>query len=178
MDALDHATRRRVYDLVRRAPGAHLREIARLLELSITLADYHLRFLEKHELVSHSMDGEFKRFYPRSVFGDASAVPALEDADKRLLAFLRQRVPRSVLLRLLEVEQSFHRDLLEAAQVSPSTLSHHLRKMVQGGVLLWTSERMYRVADPRRAARLSVAYDIATADQVDVFLRVWGEFRL
>ena len=49
--------RRALYEFVRASPGYHLREIARSTNLSITLADYHLRFLERHELVSSAMDG-------------------------------------------------------------------------------------------------------------------------
>jgi predicted transcriptional regulator len=51
-DVLAVRARKALYEFVRASPGYHLREIARALGLSITLADYHLRFLEKHELVS------------------------------------------------------------------------------------------------------------------------------
>src|SRR3972149_6933387 len=67
--------RRRLCEFVRANPGFHLRELARATDLSITLADYHLRFLEKHELVSSAMDGEYKRFYPRDALGDAGGRP-------------------------------------------------------------------------------------------------------
>ena len=176
-DVLAHDTRRRVFELVRKVPGAHLREIARVLDLSITLVDYHLRFLAKHGLVSFTMDGEYKRCYPRYAAGDAESKAALDDMDKRILGFLRQRVPRAVLLRLLEVEEAPHKDLLGVAGVSPSTLSHHLRKMVLAG-LLESAASGYRIVDPLRVARLSVTYDIATPDQVEAFQRVWGEFRV
>jgi len=177
MEPLGQETRRRIYELVRAQPGAHLREIARLLGLSITLVDYHLRFLAKHELVGFTADGEYKRCYPRYAPGDAEAKPALDEADKRVLALLRQRVPLALLLRLLEVEEAAHGALLPFSGVSPSTLSHHLKKMVSAGVVRPTAAG-YRVADPRRVARLSLLYKIATPDQVAVFLRVWGEFRL
>jgi len=39
-------------------------------------------------------------------------------------------------------------------------------------------DRRYRVGDGKEVARLMVTYDLATSDQVDVFLRVWGEFRI
>ena len=52
-------TRKDLYDFVRKNPGFHLRELSRALGLSITLADYHLRFLERHELITSAMDGEY-----------------------------------------------------------------------------------------------------------------------
>jgi alkyl hydroperoxide reductase subunit AhpC len=39
-------------------------------------------------------------------------------------------------------------------------------------------DRGYRVVDPRVVARLMTTYELATADQVDTFIRVWGEFRI
>jgi len=39
-------------------------------------------------------------------------------------------------------------------------------------------ERGYRVVDPKTVARLMTTYELATSDQVDTFIRVWGEFRL
>ena len=172
-------TRRELYQYVRSNPGFHLREIARVLNLSITLADYHLRFLEKNELVSWTMDGEYKRYYPRSLPGDAAARPALSDDEKRVLAYLRQPVPFRVLAFLMEREAATHKEILEHVPVSPSTLSHHLKKMQYAGILARVEDRGgYRVANPHGVARIMSTYDLATPDQVDTWIQVWGEFRL
>jgi predicted transcriptional regulator len=178
-DVLAVKTRRDLYQYVRQNPGFHLREIARALNLSITLADYHLRFLEKNELVSWTMDGEYKRYYPRSLPGDAEARPALSEDQKRLLAFARQPVPFRILAYLMEREAATHKEILERVPVSPSTLSHHLKKMQHAGILSRAEERGgYRVANPRAVARVMAIYDLATADQIGTWIRVWGEFRL
>ena len=81
-EILSVKTRKDLYDFVRKNPGFHLRELSRALNLSITLADYHLRFLEKHELITSAMDGEYKRFYPRSTPGQAELRAALTEAEK------------------------------------------------------------------------------------------------
>lgn len=178
-DVLAVKTRRDLYQYVRSNPGFHLREIARSMNLSITLADYHLRFLEKHELVSWSMDGEYKRYYPRSRIGDAESRPALSEDEKRVLAYLRQPIPFRVLAFLMEREAASHKEILGHVPVSPSTLSHHLKKMQYAGILGKAEDRSgYRVADPHGVARLMTSYDLASADQIDTWIRVWGEFRL
>ena len=173
-------TRKDLYDFVRRNPGYHLREVSRALGLSITLADYHLRFLEKHELVTSSMDGEYKRFYPRSTPGQADDRPALTDHERQVLAFLRQPVPLRVINYLMERDAATHKQILEQVPVSPSTLSHHLKKMQAAGIIdhAEVKERGYRVLQPKSVARLMTLYELATQDQIDTFIRVWGEFRL
>ncbi len=172
-------TRRDLYQYVRANPGFHLREIARVLNLSITLADYHLRFLERNELVSWTMDGEYKRYYPRSRPGDAAVRAALSDDEKRILAYLRQPVPFRVVAFLMEREAASHKEILEHVPVSPSTLSHHLKKMQYASILARAEDRTgYRVANPHAVARVMTTYDLATADQVGTWIRVWGEFRV
>jgi predicted transcriptional regulator len=173
-------TRKDLYEFVRRNPGYHLREVSRNLNLSITLADYHLRFLEKHELITSTMDGEYKRFYPRSTPGQADARPALTDPERQVLAFLRQPVPLRVINVLMEREAATHKEILEHVPVSPSTLSHHLKKMQAAGIVdrVVLGERGYRIVQPKSVARLMSTYELATPDQIDTFIRVWGEFRL
>jgi predicted transcriptional regulator len=173
-------TRKDLYDFVRKNPGFHLREISRTLDLSITLADYHLRFLERHDLVSSSMDGEYKRFYPRSIPGQSDQRPALTEPERQILAFLRQPMPLRVINFLMEREAATHKEILEHVPVSPSTLSHHLKKMQAVGIIdrVDLRERGYRIVDPKTVARLMSTYELASQDQIDTFIRVWGEFRL
>lgn len=170
--------RKALYDFVRAKPGYHLREIARATNLSITLADYHLRFLQKHELVSSAMDGEYKRFYPRYALGDAEARPALTDREKVMFGLLRQPVPLRAISFLMEREGAFHGEILSRIPISASTLTHHLKKLLRAGVVARDPDQRYRIVDGREVARLMVTYELAGADQVDVFVRVWGEFRL
>ena len=179
-DILAVQTRKDLYDFVRHNPGFHLRELARALNLSITLADYHLRFLERHDLITSSMDGEYKRFYPRSTPGLADPRPALTEADRQILGFLRQPVPLRVMNFLMEREDATHKMILEQVPVSPSTLSHHLKKMHAAGIIdrAESKDRGYRILNPKSVARLMATYELASSDQVDTFIRVWGEFRL
>lgn len=179
-EVLTVRARRALYEFVRDNPGFHLREISRALSLSTTLADYHLRFLEKHLMIVSAMDGEYKRFYARSMPGQADVRPALTDVQRQTLAFLRQPVPLVVINFLMERDAATHKEMLEIVSVSASTLSHHLKKMQGSGLIdhAVPRDRGYRVVDPHMVARLMTTYELATPDQVDTFIRVWGEFRL
>src|SRR2546428_814995 len=151
-EILSVKTRKDLYDFVRKNPGFHLRELSRALNLSITLADYHLRFLEKHELITSAMDGEYKRFYPRSTPGQAEVRAALTEAEKQILAFLRQPVPLKVIDFLMEREGATHKEILDQVPVSPSTLSHDLKKMQGAGVVVHIRHDDRRVVRHRRPA--------------------------
>lgn len=181
-ESLRVETRRRVYAFVRENPGYHLRELARSLGISATLAEYHLHQLEKHEIVASQMNGAYKRYFPRYTPGDPDRLPALSSREKTTLGFLRQRVPLRVLSFLMEREEgATHKEIHGVASVSPATLTHHLKKMVRAGVLIREpagERRGYRVADGREVARILVSYRLVSPGQVDTFLRVWGEFRL
>jgi len=129
--------------------------------------------------VSWTMDGEYKRYYPRSLPGDMESRAALTEDDKRILAYLRQPVPFRVLAFLMERDAASHKDILGHVPVSPSTLSHHLKKMQYAGILARAGDGSgYRVANPLLVARIMSSYDLATPDQIDTWIRVWGEFRL
>lgn len=179
-DILAVQTRKELYRFVRSNPGFHLREIARVLSFSTTLVDYHLRFLEKHDLITSTMDGEYKRFYPRSVPRGEETRSALSSMEKKVLAFLRQPVPMRILAFLMEREAATHKEISEHVSVSPSTVSHHLKKMQLSEIVGHASpkERGYRIASPKEVARLMATYELATSDQIDTFIRVWGEFRI
>jgi len=104
----------------------------------------------------------------------------LSETDRQILAYLRQPVPLRVIAFLMEHEEATHKLILEQVPVSPSTLSHHLKKMQASGVIdrAEGKERGYRILQPKTVARLMATYELATADQIDTFIRVWGEFRV
>ena len=58
---LELETRRKIYDFIQKFPGLHVREISRRLEIPFSTLQYHLRFLEKRELVKAKDDGKYIR---------------------------------------------------------------------------------------------------------------------
>ncbi|MEK6852050.1 MAG: helix-turn-helix domain-containing protein [Candidatus Thermoplasmatota archaeon] len=173
-DPLELESRRRAYELVASAPGLHLREVARRLDLDVRTVEYHLRQLEKHGLMTAIDEGGFRRFFPRTADGRRAEV--VDARDKPTLGLLRKPVPLYVSLVLLTRDAATHGALAKDAGVSPSTLSYHLEKMERMGMLA-RSDTAYVLREPERVARLLYAYR-PTPDLIDCFLDLWEDFAL
>ena len=148
-EALELESRRRLYRRIVDSPGLHLRELQRGSGMAMGALEYHLAALEKAGLVTVRQDAN-KRFFPAE----------MDARDKPVLAFLRQELPRRVLAHALSEAASTKAGLVAALDVPMSTLNHHLRKLVEVGLLVDvrdSREAAYAVADPERVLRLLVA---------------------
>ncbi len=124
-EVLELASRRRIYDIVKRSAGCHLREIKRTAGLSFGSVSYHLSYLKKHHLIKEEKDGNASRYF--------SLDTAIQD--EKLLMLLRQKSVRTILLFIFSNERCTHQDIVAAARLSPSTATWHLRKLLANGVI-------------------------------------------
>ncbi|HUS99823.1 MAG TPA: helix-turn-helix domain-containing protein [Candidatus Thermoplasmatota archaeon] len=67
-DVLDLETRRKIYDIISKNPGLHLSKIADLLSMRISHVEYHVNFLEKHEIITIEKSTGYKRFYLKKFY--------------------------------------------------------------------------------------------------------------
>lgn len=151
----------------------HFSDLVREFEYAPTTVRYHLTVLERERVVSALAIGHYLRYYPREP-GDVFRRDVLSPEEKRTLAVLRQRVPLGVAAELLTGERT-HGSLAAAVAVSPSTLTHHLQRMLAAGVVALRKEgRETRVTlvQPDLVRRLFAQYrpapDLADA-LVDLF---------
>jgi predicted transcriptional regulator len=173
-DPLELESRRRLYELVAGTPGLHLRELARLLDVDVRTALYHLQHLERHGLIGEVEEGRYKRYFPKTTNGRSREI--VDARDKPVLSLLRKRIPLAVTLALLTKRSSTHADLLEHAPVAPSTLSYHLGKMARAGILDREGAE-YRLREPSRVATLLYTHR-PTQDLIDEFVDLWEDFTL
>lgn len=122
---LELGTRRRIYDVVQAHAGCHFREVGRRSGLAEGSARYHLAFLLKHGLIREEREGNTLRYFPCSIASD----------QKKLLGFLRQESVRRILLFILNHENCNHEHIVAFTGLSPSTVSWHLRKLEEGGLV-------------------------------------------
>lgn len=160
--------RRRVYQLIRSHPGLHLRELERRLPISLGDLRYHVDYLEREGLVSSKSDGYRKAYF---------SVRDVSVLDRGLLALLRQRSPRRIVLHLLAGGEATAEDLQAAVGLSRSTLSFHLRKLREAGLVRVRREEgrhLHRLEDEERTARVLLTYRDSFLDTaVDRVLDAW-----
>jgi predicted transcriptional regulator len=179
-EVLELQTRKRIYDEVCRFPGLHLRELSRQLNESVPLIEYHLNFMERYGIVTPITDGQYKRYYPRDPIGSEEKRDTLSSEEKRIMGLLRQKIPLQIVLYLLKNGRGQHKDMLPLMNVSPSTLSHHLNKLVRRGVVEKTAsgeERGYRIRDESKIARLLMSYQPPPGTVVDSFIEIWEQLK-
>lgn len=159
-EALKLECRKRIYECIIQNPGTHFRELQRLLSLSLGSLEYHLRYLEESECISSKSDARFTRYYPRNKFDPES---------KAALAFLRQPLPRGIMLFLLDKPHSNHKQILANFSVNAATLSYHLKRMSDQGVVKADHvgrETFFEVMEPEKIKTLIIVYRRSFLDGV------------
>ena len=161
-------TRQIIYNLVLKNPGLHLSKIAELLNMRISLAEYHLLQMEQENRIIASKEGSYyKRYYAKE--------SEIGDHDKRIVGLLRQGIPLKIVLYLLRNPYSRHKDIMDDLKLTTSTLTYHLRKLVESDIVVTPGfgEKGYFIKNRREIIRFLRKYRIYT--MVESFKDAWGE---
>lgn len=145
-DAVD-PTQRRILDYISAHPGVHLRQICRELGLAMGDVQYHIQRLERDGRINSLRRGLYRFFYVSSLFGDRQ---------REVLSVLTLDTPRELLLSMIEKPDSGQEELARAAAVSQPTVSWHLKRLVQLGIV-----------EKRQSGR-NVTYSVAAADAAEI----------
>lgn len=168
--ALDLENRRRIYQLLLKYPGMYLREMEKELGLAIGVLEYNLSIMEKKEILMVEREGNRKRYFVREQFSSA---------DKATIALLRQEIPRRIVIFLMLHTGASFQDVLAQFKISKSTLSFHIKKLTEAGIVAAEKDgrsTSYTVRDPEDTARVILTYKASFLDAVvDRFAEVWGD---
>lgn len=162
-------TRKKIYELIRDSPGIHLRELERQLNIVVGNLQYHLHYLEKKNLIFSIKDENYVRYFIRDRI--------LEVNERELLSILRRTACRHILMNLLQYGSMNNKDLSVAINLSPSTVSWHLNKLLKAKVI--EKERTgrisnFKIVDPELIAGLLIRYKKSFLDSLlDNFIEMW-----
>ncbi|MFP4000551.1 MAG: winged helix-turn-helix transcriptional regulator [Thermoplasmata archaeon] len=163
--------RKEIYEVIEEYPGLHMREIKRRTGMSVNLVRYHLGQLKKYDIVEEVEEDEYKRYYPKE------GKMRVDFEDKRYLALLREEIPLNVVVYLLSRgKPASHSDIKEELDIAASTLSYHLKKMREKG-LLTQKGREYWLSEPEEVSALLVKYE-PPQDVIDEFIDLWESLSL
>ncbi len=113
-------SRCRIHNTILSHPGLHLREISRMLEISKTTINYHLRQLEKQGLIYHKTYGKYYRYYSLEI-GSKEAM---------ILSFLRKKTSRDIILFFLAHPYASQADISKSLDKHPTTVEFYLKKLL------------------------------------------------
>ena len=169
MDELSElGIRQKIYALILKNPGLHTSKIAEILKISGQLADYHLLYLERNNIIIAIKEKGYKRHYTEGGLGSQ---------DRQRLSILRQKMPLKIVLFLLKNPNSQHKDILKCIGVAPSTLSYHLKKLIKSNIVYARTsgdEKKYLVKDKQEIIQLLIKYK--PFSWIDGFKDLWTDF--
>jgi predicted transcriptional regulator len=171
-EILENEKRRKIFTVIEASPGIHLRELQRILDMPLTTLEYHLSYMTRKGIIFAETEVHHKRYYTKP----------LDPEDKKVLAALRQKRMREIVLTVLANEKAKYQLLADRLKLSHSTLSSYLKYLVNKNILIREKigyENLYTVGDEDRVAKVLIAYKPSFLDKlVDKTLDTWMETRL
>ena len=163
----------KIFALIEKSPGLHLSKIADELRMSAQLAEYHLTQLEKQGLIwgIKKEGGYYRRYYIKN--------GRVGIHDKQVVALMRQEHLLRIVLLITKNPGIHHKDLADLLHIHPSTLTHHMNRLNDSGVIEVTTfgkEKGYRVTNKKEIMRIMRRYvlDIITSR----FQSIWDELEI
>lgn len=122
-DPLTHEIRASIYEFINQSPGAYLSQICSAVDVTLTTTRYHLNVLEDEGQVTRVNVWGKRRYYPGY------------DNEAHLVAALDDEATASVLIALEEVDEASVGQLADELNRDASTVSHHLARLEQAGLI-------------------------------------------
>ena len=126
-EILDIENRKKIYQCIKSNPGLSLSDVSKILGMNVPLVDYHTQYLEDRGLITIAKEEGYKRYFLK---GETGA------KDKKLLSALRKDIPLRIVEYLLEHPNALHKEILQNFEISKSTLSYHLDKLVKNEIII------------------------------------------
>ncbi|MEK6963471.1 MAG: transcriptional regulator [Nanoarchaeota archaeon] len=168
-DALLLETRKKIYSLIEQFPGIHFRALYRLYNRGTGNLEYHLRYLEKKNLIKVEKSRGNKRLFPLG----------LNDYERNLLGVLQQGAYRRIVLKLLTDKGVNHKELVKELGKFPSTITTYLNVLEKQNVIVSRKkgrEKTYELKDKDEVVKILIAYKESFLDKlVDKFVDTWEE---
>ncbi len=166
---LELEIRRKMYNIILENPGLHASRISELLGIQSQLADYHLFYLERQDLVTAVKEEGYRRYYAKGVLGSS---------ERKWIALLRQEIPLRIVLLLLKKPMLYFKEIVVELAVAKSTCSYHLKKLVKHGLVqehIAGKDKQYTVVNEDVILNLLIRYK--PYSRIENFEDTWMDLR-
>lgn len=119
MDEILESPKSRILDFIIANPSSHLRKIKNNLGFSMGTIQYHLVMLEKEGKIKSVKTKFYKNYYH------------IDESDEKILSVLNLDSPRSIVIHLIQHEPSTHQEIANGIGLSSSTVSWHMKRLIE-----------------------------------------------
>lgn len=123
-DPLELDARRQVYEAISEQPGEPITAISERADVNLSTARHHVKVLQREELVATARVRNCERFYPAGT------------DDLELAAAMADECTADIIDALVRLEPASVSGLAEEVDRSPSTVTHHLQKLEDDGIVV------------------------------------------
>ncbi len=170
-EILENARRQKIYAIIKKNPGMHIRELQRMLDIPLASLQYHLNYMSRRNVIVEEKSEHYTRYYSNP----------LDPEEKKLLSVLRHKRLRELVLIISVNKKAKYRLIVEELKIPTSTASFYLRCLVESGIVERTKvgyENIYTIKDEDRIAKILIAYQSSLLDTlVDKWASTWLENR-
>jgi predicted transcriptional regulator len=152
--------RRNIYNHILDYPGMHLRKLSRSLKIPKTTLMYHLKLLEKEDFLIPKKEKRYIRYYAAKKVGNNY---------KNIISIFRKRTPLRIILFLFLFPSNSILDISLELEISMSTISYHINKLISLGVVQRRREGysyVYNIKYYQETYNLLVSYKDSFSDDI------------
>lgn len=164
-------TRKKIIEVITNNPGLHQSKIAETLNMRLSLAEYHLRQMEQENIIFAVKDvGYYKRYY---ITGSEAGAK-----ERIIISLLREKIPLKIVLFLFKHPNAKHKEILQNFNISSSTLTYHLTKLVQYEIIeipSYGEEKGYLITNKQKLFCLMKKYRLIPL--TTSFIDIWDDLK-
>ena len=151
---------------IKNNPGIRFRELMKSMKITNGVMSYYIQKLEKLGVIFTERKSGVSRLFTDNI----------DTSDMSLIKFLRTATPKKIMLVLLKDDKLTFRQITEKIQMSPSTTSFYLKKLVTSNLVNISnnSTNKYSLRHKERISNLIQLYhpsiiDSASENLADIF---------
>ena len=119
MDGILESPKAKILEFIIANPSSHLRKIKNNLGFSMGTIQYHLTMLENEGKIKSTKTKFYKNYYH------------INESNDKILSILNLNSPRNIVIYLIQHEPSTHQDIAKGVGLSSSTISWHMKRLIE-----------------------------------------------